>query len=126
MDAEPTGEEYEDLRRSVQDPDGRAYDVFVHTGYGGAGPAFLGADERAPRVAHMLVNLVNRTLGRLPRKPTSFTFPIVYVLRHTEDGDVRQVQMAHTSDRAEAEAVIADVLKRIESGAFVPEENNGL
>src|SRR3954462_2335329 len=105
-EAEPTGEEHEDLQRSVQDPDGHAYEVFVRSGHGGAGPAFLGADEGAPAGAHMLVSLVNRILGRLPRRPTSYTFPIVYVLRQTDDGGIRQVQMTLTSDRTEAEKVV--------------------
>lgn len=122
---EPLDGEYPVVHRSVKDPDGRAYEVFVHSARGVAGPGFLGAEEGAPRVAHLLVNLVNRGLALLPRKPTSFTFPIVYVLVQVDDG-VRQVQMVSTSDMAEAEAVVTDLVARIESGGFVPDESGGL
>lgn len=112
--------------RSVKDPHGCGYDVFVYNGYGVSGAAFLAADEGAPGVVNIIAKLVNRALRRLPRKPTSYTYPVVYVLRHTEVGGARQVQTTHTSTRAEAATVIADIVKRIQDGTFMPDERNGL
>jgi len=120
---EPLDDGYPDLQRSVKDPDGRAYEIVVYSASGGAGIGFLGADEGAPRVAHLLVNLVNRGLRLLPRKPTSHPFHMVYVLVQVEDG-VRQVQMVPAPDMAEAEAVVTDLAARIESGGFVPDDDD--
>lgn len=70
----------------------------------------------APGWARSLVNLVNRGLGRLPRRPTEEPFTILYVF----DGQGRQVCMIWTKDRVDAERKANQVVAELETGSFDP------
>lgn len=121
-----TDKDYSDLQRSVESPDGRAFEVVVYPGGGGsAGPVFLGADPDAPKAAHAVVRLLNWGLHRLPQKSQMFTFPVVGVLMYTpdDDDDLRQVHTVPAANRTDAAVVVEDLASRIASGRFIPDQD---